>query len=180
MQIARRTLVLIASSILFWGCAATVHKDESANASLAKASDAAKSRIVMSLTRVNTEQPVEDWTAFREEWQTSMTAAAQQAGATFTLLDEKTTASKDSGVLLRVKVNDFRYVSQAKRYAVGVLTGNASLDVDVQFIETPAGTLLGTRKYTSSSSALNGIFAAMTPKQVEATANEIVGEITRK
>ncbi|MFT3820279.1 MAG: DUF4410 domain-containing protein [Rubrivivax sp.] len=96
------------------------------------------------------------------------------------MLDEGASQVRDSSVLVQAKVHDFRYVSQAKRYAIGVFTGNASMDIEVDFIEMPSGRPLGTRKYSASSSALHGVFAAMTPKQVEAVAKEIMSEVVRK
>mgnify|MGYP006206573815 FL=1 len=76
-----------------------------------------------------------------------------------------------------MKVNDFRYVSQAKRYAVGVFAGNAFLDLDVEFVELPQLKTFANRKFQTSSSAWQGVFSAMTPKQVEAVSKEIMAEV---
>ena len=79
-----------------------------------------------------------------------------------------------------MKVNDFRYVSQAERYGLGVMTGNAFMDVEAEFLELPQLRPFATRKFQTSSSAWQGIFSAMTPKQVEAVAKEIVNEVAGK
>jgi hypothetical protein len=57
------------------------------------------------------------------------------------------------------------------------LTGNAYVDSSVQFRNLKTGALLGERKYNTSSSAWQGIFAPMTEKQVQAIATQIVNEI---
>jgi len=44
---------------------------------------------------------------------------------------------------------------------------------------TPSGRVLGSRKYSTSSTAWQGIFSAMTSKQVQAISEEIVAEVKR-
>jgi hypothetical protein len=43
-----------------------------------------------------------------------------------------------------------------------------------------AGTLYGERDYNTSSSALHGVFAAMTPKQIYAISDETLAEIKQR
>lgn len=119
----------------------------------------------------------ENWDAFLEEWQTSMAAAASEKGLGFTMAKPGQAPVSTPAVLVRMKVNDFRYVSQAKRYGLGVFSGNAHMDVEVEFIELPQGVSRGKRKYQTSSSAWQGVFSAMTPKQVEAVSKEILTEV---
>ena len=161
---------------LLAGCAANVSRQASDATRIVPSAPASK-RIVLALTGTSASGP--DWEAFREEWQTSMTTAAQAAGASFKLAGPDEPMQTDPSTLVKMHVNDYRYVSQAKRYAVGVFSGNAYMDVDVEFIEWPSGRSLGTRKYSTSSSAWNGVFSAMTPKQVEAVSQEIVKEINQ-
>jgi hypothetical protein len=118
-----------------------------------------------------------DWDAFIEEWQTSMTSAVAARGATFTMIKPGEQTPPEAAVLVKLKVNDFKYVSQAKRDTVGMFAGNAFMDVDVEYVDHPKGKALGKRKFQTSSSAWQGVFAAMTPKQVEAVAKEIVLEV---
>lgn len=120
-----------------------------------------------------------EWEAFKEAWQTSMSAAASTKQSTFTMGDASRTRGEPI-VVVKLKVNDFKYVSQAKRYGMGVFSGNAYMDGDAQFVEYPGEKVLGTRKYQTSSSAWQGIFSAMTPKQVEAVSKEIVNEVAGK
>ena len=60
---------------------------------------------------------------------------------------------------------------------VGVFAGNAFLDLDVEFVELPQLKTFANRKFQTSSSAWQGVFSAMTPKQVEAVSKEIMAEV---
>ncbi|MEX8518912.1 MAG: DUF4410 domain-containing protein [Leptothrix sp. (in: b-proteobacteria)] len=179
MSFSRRSLLPFLAASLLVGCAATVNRP-SADTSQISPSISASKRIVLTLSGVNGFDSGPNWDAFKEEWQTSMTAATAAAGSSFTLAEHGDAVPTAPATLVKVRVNDFRYVSQAKRYTVGVFAGNAYMDLDVEFLETPSGRTLGMRKYSTSSSAWHGIFSAMTPKQVEAVSQEIVKEIVRK
>ena len=170
------TLALCAA--LLAGCAATVTQP-GAPAARMEAPAAPAKQVIAVLSSTAALQAHEDWAAFREEWQTAMSAATAQARMVFTLAADAGLASAEPATLLRIKVKDFRYVSQAKRFAVGVFSGNASMDVEVEFVELPSGRVFGTRNYALTSSAWQGVFAAMTPKQVQATADQIVAELKR-
>ena len=179
------TLALAAAITLLSGCAATVQQPTSAPGAQAAAPAApiaapsvASGRLVVLLTGPAAVMSSADWLAFREEWETSVGAAAAAAKVVATLPGSEAQIPADPAVLARVQVNDFRYVSQAKRYALGVMAGNAYMDLDVEFLDWPGKRLLGTRKYATTSSAWHGVFSAMTPKQVEAVSAEIVKTAT--
>ena len=157
MKSLRALSLAFITTVLFSGCAATVEH--------------------LSMQRVDDEQPAEDWASFRQEWQEAMDELAAENNRIFTFVGENGAEQPPTGVLLKARVNAFRYVSPGKRYAVGVMTGNASMDVDVEFIETPSGRVLGKRRYATTSHSMEGIFSAMTPKQVQATAREIWQEL---
>ena len=86
-----------------------------------------------------------------------MDELAAENDRVFTFVGENGAALPPTGVLLKARVNAFRYVSPGKRYAVGVMTGNASMDVDIEFIETPSGRVLGKRRYATTSHTMEGI-----------------------
>lgn len=172
-------LITLTLAALLSGCAATVTRSTAA-AAPAAASPAAGKKILMEVSAAPGIATGEDWDAFLDEWRTSMSAAASRQGASFTLAQSGAAPKSEPAVLVNMKVNDFKYVSQAKRYAVGVFSGNAFMDVDIELIEYPLGKSLGVRKFQTSSSAWQGVFSAMTPKQVEAVSNEIVGDIAGK
>lgn len=169
--------IVLATTVFMAGCAATVSR-EAATPGVTPAAPQAATRVLLEVTGAGGIGRGEDWNALLEEWQTSMKAATSSKGAQFTLLSPGAALPPGPAVLVKMKVNDFRYVSQAKRYALGILSGNAFLDLDVAYIELPQFKTISTRKFQTSSSAWQGVFSAMTPKQVEAVSNEIVTEIT--
>jgi hypothetical protein len=63
---------------------------------------------------------------------------------------------------------------------LGVFTGNAYIDAKIEFRDLMAGTLYGERAYNTSSSAMHGVFAAMTPKQIYAIADETLAQIKQR
>jgi hypothetical protein len=166
----------LATAAFLTGCAATVTRDAPASGTVL-VSPAAARTVVLEIAGVGNIGAGEDWTAFLEEWQTSMAAAAASKGVSFTLAKPDVAMPAGPAVLVKMKVNDFRYVSQAKRYAIGVLAGNAFMDLDVEFVELPLLKTVGTRKFKTASSAWQGVFSAMTPKQVEAVSNEIISDV---
>lgn len=171
--------VLLTAICMLAGCAATINKPEGyaqAGQEITVSSAAAK-KIALLLTGTETITSSADWPAFSEEWKTSMTDATASSGVGFTLLQGTNPVPTDTGTLVKVTVNDFRYMSQAKRYLVGVLAGNAYMDLTVDFFELPSKKPLGTRKYNTSTRGGQGIFSAATPKQVEAVSAEIVREV---
>ena len=60
------------------------------------------------------------------------------------------------------------------------MTGNAFIDAKIEFRDLKAGALYGERAYNTSSSAVHGVFAAVTPKQIYAIADETLAEIKRR
>lgn len=120
----------------------------------------------------------ENWTAFRDEWRTSLANAASTHGVATTLLDSEPGAVAQNEVLVRVRVNDYRYVSQARRFGLGVMSGNAHMDLGVDYLGAGKRSL-GNRQFQTSSRAMQGIFSAMTPKQVATVVDEIVGDLVR-
>jgi len=125
-------------------------------------------------------QKSDDWELFRTEWRTAMASATGSAGKQFTYADvEPTGAATESGTLIVVTVNDYRYISPGARYGFGIMTGNAFIDADARFYELPGRRDLGARKYATSSSAWQGIFSAMTDKQIAAITAEMLKEIER-
>ena len=171
-------LVLLTAALLT-GCAATVTRDSPTTAATSVSPSATKA-VYLEVAGAGNIGSGDDWNALLEEWQTSMGAATSARGMQFTLAKPGMAPLSGPGVLVKMKVNDFRYVSQAKRYAVGILAGNAFMDLDVEFVELPQRKTFATRKFQTSSSAWQGVFSAMTPKQVEAVSKEIVVEIAGK
>lgn len=169
-------LAVIILSVILTGCAATVTKPGGSSTAMQLPATSAK-KIVMTVGGSPTVTATTDWKIFLEQWRVGMTTATASKGLGFTFHDADAVPAPEAGVLIGVKINDYRYVSQGARIGLGVMTGNAFLDADVEFTDLQTRRLVGTRKYHTTSSAWDGVFAAMTDKQVLAVSNEIVGEI---
>lgn len=167
-------------AVALTGCAASVSRPTASTSQARLAVPVATDKLFVVVMPAPGLQPGDNWEAFREEWQTSLASASALQKIDAVLLEREPESVAASATLARVIVNDFRYVSQAKRYGLGVMTGNAFMDLDVEFFAAPGKQSLGQRKFSTTSSAWHGVFSAMTPKQVEAVASEIVKEVTQK
>ena len=170
--------ILVGGALLLAGCAATVNRGEPGQAPVV-VSKAAQGKIVMLVKGSDEISRSRDWNEFRAEWKTAMEAAAAGAGMGFAFVDQEPAAHNDSGTLVVVDINDYRYLSAGARLMLGILVGNAYIDAKAAYFELPERRAFAERKYNTSSSAWQGIFSAMTAKQIAAICAEIVGELGR-
>jgi hypothetical protein len=119
-----------------------------------------------------------DWGKLRIEWQEHMNEAAAQKGWVLVFHDAPPKAS-EPGRLVVVHVNEFRFVSPGARFTMGVFVGKASLNAKASFFQLPGRKPLGTTSYDTTSNAWQGIFSAMTTKQVAAISEDIVKQASR-
>jgi len=132
------------------------------------------------ITGSPTIQASPDWHTFRAEWRTAFTAAAAAAAIQASYLESETPEPGPGTVLIRVTVNEYRYLTPGARFGFGIMTGNAFVDAEAEFIEFPAKRSIGKRKYGTSSSAWQGVFSAMTDKQVRALSDSMLQDLTRR
>lgn len=169
------TLILV-TAVLLSGCAANVRKTSGENARLAIAADSSR-LIVMNVTGSETSVTAGDWEQFKGEWRGAMQKAAAESGVHYSPEETGSKSASDAGTLVVVYVNDYRYVSPGARYGLGVMTGNAYIESKVTFSDLKTGAALGARSYNTSSTAWQGVFSAMTEKQVQAICKEIVAQV---
>jgi hypothetical protein len=175
--------VLIVSSAFLGGCAATVQGAGSGAANEPKLAvpEASARKVVLSIVPAKPDLAGSNgWQPLLQEWQQSMKWAADNAKIGYAYQESGARAAAEPAVLVTVKVNDFRFVSAGARWGLGVFSGNAYLDIEASFTDLASGRELGTRKYNTSSSAWQGVFAPMTERQLEAINTEIVREVTRR
>ena len=188
MNAATRTLralagrtMLAALAALAWllvGCAATVQTPTQAtNPPRLAAPAVATTQLGLLVTGTPAMRAAAGWPAFRSEWRTAFKAATTTAGLRMAYFETAPSENLPGTVLVRITVNDYRHVSTGMRWAFGAFTGNAYVDVDVEFIELPSKRSLGTRRYSTASSAWEGVFSAMTDKQLAALAAAMVHEL---
>ncbi|HEY4318816.1 MAG TPA: hypothetical protein VGN04_14545 [Herbaspirillum sp.] len=166
--------LLLGATLGLAGCAVSVKKSDDSALKINKAS---RKQITMNVTGSQTATASKDWQLMSDALRDAMASAASAIDATFSLQKGKPRPTGQTGTLLVVDIKDFRYLSETARYLAGIMTGNAFVDASVQFKDLRTGTAIGERTFNTSSSAWEGIFSAMTDKQVRAIATEIADEI---
>jgi uncharacterized protein YceK len=170
----RAILALIAITLLS-GCAATVNKHGPTN-QLTIAADA-KQNLVVNFTGNSKVESNARWGALKTSWRNALQSEASTAG--YALKEQAGTPrlGSEPGTILLVDVSNFRYLTPAMRYSLGIMVGNAWVDADVSFLDLQTGQTIGVRKYNTSSTAWEGVFSAMTDEQLQALAKEMISEV---
>ena len=171
----RRSLTASAL-LLLTGCATTVQAPAPGPDRLA-APVVATTQVGLLVTGTPAMRAAPGWPAFRAEWRDAFKTASAAAGLRMAYFDTFPTEHLPGTVLVRIAVNDYRHVDSGMRWALGVITGNAFVDADVEFIELPSRRILGGRRYSTSSSHWQGVLSAMTHKQLAALAYAMVQEL---
>jgi len=170
---------LLAAAVALGGCAATVEKTGPLGVSPApiQVPAASAKRVVLNV-QLDPRHPADaGWLAFRKEWIDITSEQAGKQGLPLAVQDGEAKPTGEAGVLMVVKVNDYRHVGIGQRMMLGIMTGNAFIDARVEFRDLNTGAAFGERNYNTSSSGGHGVFAAVTPKQIYAIADETLGEI---
>ena len=162
----------IAVSLLS-GCAASV---KSGGTEALTIEEPAKKNLVVNIQGNGKVRQNEDWIRLRQEWNEALKNEAERAGYRATEYQVANPAEKD-GVEIKINVTNFRYLTPASRYAAGVMVGNAWVNSSADYSDLKSGRLIGSRTYETSSSAWEGFMSAMTQKQVEAIAQQIISDI---
>jgi hypothetical protein len=157
------------------GCAANVQKP-AATAPL-NIEPRASRNIVLNVSGSKAAAESADWEQMKGEWRAAFKSEATRTGAKLSFQEGEPKPTGEPGTLVAVFVNDYRYLSPGARFGFGVMTGNAYIDSKVRFLNLESGKSIGERVYNTSSSAWEGVFSAMTEKQVQAIAKETFDEI---
>lgn len=162
----------ISAVVLLSGCAATVKRSGS---SQVIATPDGTNRLVLQMS--GRESGPSDWETFKGEWRSALRDESERNGYRFQSLEDDTKPDADPGLLVSVRIHDYRYLTPGVRYGFGVMTGNAFIESTVRFVDMASGQRVGERVYNTTSSAWEGVFSAMTSKQVAAIAADIVREV---
>ena len=179
--------------LMLGGCAATIQKGSSTpTATLATGAAtatpdpatvgvripaASAKRLVLNVSGSKSSAESNDWVAFKDEWRAIFQEQFNAAGIAFEWQEGEPRPLGQAGTLLSVMVNDYRYVGIGARIMFGIMTGNAFIDAKLRFSDLNDGALFGEHALNTSSSAWHGVFAAMTPKQIYAIADEVIREM---
>ena len=168
------------------GCAATVTQTSPSAASspsptvvatTAPRVGAPSGAIVVIVTGSPAAQKNDDWSDLLEEWRSSLADSAKTAKMPLVFAKDEIAIPSNGSILVRLTVNEFKYVSRTKLVLLAVLAGHASMDVDAQYIELPTNKTFGFKKFNTSSSVLEGPFSAVTPQQVQTVSALIVKDV---
>jgi hypothetical protein len=174
---------MVIAAALLAGCAATVQRTDPVTGTAATAvsiPSESTERVVLSM-QLDPRHPQDaGWKSFRQEWIDIMQERASAQGFKFAMQEGEPKPTAEAGTLMVVRVNDYRHVGIGSRIMFGIMTGNAFIDAKIEFRDLKAGALYGERAYNTSSSAMHGVFAAVTPKQIYAIADETLAEIKRR
>ncbi|MDM0114877.1 hypothetical protein QTI66_22195 [Variovorax sp. J22R133] len=172
-------LILVSMAVALTGCAANVTR-HTTPAERLPLSPVATKRIAVDVQGSKAMAASDDWDKFRAEWQVGMAEAATAAGMKYVPLEAALSPHAAPTTLVTLKINDYRYVTQVVRVAVGIITGDAYINTDVAFAELPGPKPVGTRNYATTSSMMQGVFSPMTENQIRGISNEIVKEIAMR
>ena len=186
MRIVLSCLALISG--LLTGCAATVTSSSTQSPSVAASAELPRpvvpvqslKVIVLNLSGTDAATGSADWQSLKAEWEKAMRSSAGAAGAAFSIQEGEPRAAAEAGTLVAVHVNRFRFVAPVARIMFGIMTGSAYIDARVQVLDLRSGAPVIEQTYNATSKAGQGIFSAVTDKQVQAIADEIVREIGRR
>jgi len=138
---------------------------------------ASAKRLVLNMTGPAAVTQAKDWSSFQEEWRATFADHAKAAGVSFDVQKGDAHSISEAGTLLQVYVNDYHMVGIGSRIFFGVMTGNAYIDAKASYSDLNDGKAFGERVYNTSSSAWGGVFAKMTPQQVDAIASMVFAEL---
>lgn len=176
MNRARLAPILIAAALA--GCAAQVQRAPSqGSAAEVRVPAAASKRVVLMMSGSPVASKAKDWEQFKGEWRAAFKAESDASGIAFSMPDDDERPAPAAGTLLAVHVVDYRYLSPGARYGFGIMTGNAFIDAKVNFSDLASGKSFGQQSVNTSSSAWQGVFSAMTEKQVQAIAKDLIGDV---
>lgn len=179
--------IAVAAAVLVAGCATNTPAGSSGAATTAQAAPriatpvtvpaASARKVVMSMTGSKQVVEAKDWADFKREWRETFADHAKAAGIDFVFVDGDVRPEPRDGTMLLVNVADYRMVGIGARIMFGIMTGNAYIDAKVSFANLRDGAAFGEQQYNTASSAASGIFAKMTPQQVDAIGTEVFRDL---
>lgn len=133
-------------------------------------------KVVMSMTGPKQVVEAKDWADFKREWRDTFSDHAKAAGIAFTFLDGEVAPQAQDGTMLLVNVADYRMVGIGARIMFGMMTGNAYINARIRYANLRDGSEFGEQQYNTTSSAGDGVFAKVTPQQVDTIGSAVFRE----
>ncbi len=140
---------------------------------------AASKRLVLNM-QLDPKHPKDSgWDSFKKEWFDITKEQATAQGVAFAAQEGEPKPTGEAGTLVVVRIADYKHVGVGARIFLGVMTGNAYIDAKAEFRDLSTGKPHGERQYNTSSSAWQGVFASVTPKQIYGLADQFLLEMKR-
>lgn len=114
------------------------------------------------------------WLELESDWEKILPKIASAEKTNAAMISNESALTRNQTMLVKVKVNDFRYTSTAKRILLGVMAGNAYMDLEVEYIQLPSKRVLASKRINTTSSAWEGIASAVTPRQIQTVSKQII------
>jgi hypothetical protein len=180
--------ILFALALALAGCAAP-QKTDKAEPPAAPAETAAPAtppvpvpaasarKVVLAMTGSKKVVEAKDWADFKKEWRDTFADHAKDANIAYTFVDGEARPLGEAGTLLAVHVEDYRMVGIGARIMFGIMTGNAFIDARIRFLDLRDGKPFGEQAHNTTSSAWGGVFAKVTPQQVDAIAADVFKDL---
>lgn len=168
-----------AAAVMLGGCAATLDTNTPTNLPAAAIKVPAESSKMLVLNlQLDAKHPKDaGWQSFRKEWIDIFEEQAKAKGVKFSVQDGDAKPTGEAGTLLAVQVDDYKHVTVGQRMMLGIMTGNAYINAKASFRDLSTGTTYGERHYNTSSSAGQGVFAPVTPKQLYAISEDVLRQM---
>lgn len=174
----RRSFTALLVSTALAGCAATVKKGGSDASTPVRVPAESSSKLVLAVSGPATVTGSADWEGFRDEWREAFTEQARLAGIAFRMQPAgEARPTGEAGTLVQVRIKDYRFMRPGMRYGVGIYGGNAFIESRISFLDLKTGRSFGEQDYNTSSTAWQGIFSAVSNKQTQAIAADVVGQM---
>lgn len=177
-------VVGVLTSLLFVGCASSPSSAPSAASEQAPpiaapvaVPAASAKRVVLLMTGPKEVTESTDWAELKREWKDTFADHAKSTGVEYEFLDSGEPQQGQEGTVLRVTINDYRIVGIGARIMFGAMTGNAYINSRIQYTNLRDGTVFGEQHFNTASSAADGVFAKVTPQQVDTIATEVFRSI---
>jgi hypothetical protein len=173
------TIAGAATAVMLGGCAATLDTSTPTNfpATAIKVPAESSKRLVLNLQLDAKHSKDSGWQTFRQEWVDIFQEQAKAKGVQFAVQDGEAKATGEAGMLLSVHIDDYKHVTVGQRMMLGIMTGNAYINAKASFRDLSSGTAYGERHYNTSSSAGQGVFAPVTPKQLYAISEDVLSQM---
>lgn len=137
--------------------------------------------VVLNVTGSKVATEMKDWNGYKSLWHKAMKKKVVATGRQLTIKEGDMIIPKEPGTLVEISINDYSWVSVSTRFATGVSTDDAWVDVKIRLIDLQSGKQVGELSYDRSSSRqLGGEFVIMTERQVAKICQEIVAEIQKQ